>query len=129
MIHIARKDLGLSEDTYRAILAEVTGKDSSKDLDERQLVRVVERLRERGWRPKAAGKRSEKPAVRMAWALWTQLDELGALRTPTRAAFRKFCSQLVGVEEPEWMSPEQLNKTIESLKVWVRRVEKEAAGG
>lgn len=125
MIHIARKDLGLSEDAYRAILSEVTGKDSSKDLDERQLLRVVERLREHGWKPKS-GKRSEKPAVRMAWALWTQLGTLKALHTPTRAAFRKFCAQLVGVEEVEWMSPEQLAKTIESLKVWVRRVEREA---
>lgn len=50
-IHIARKDLGLDDDTYRAMLEHLTGHRSSKDCTDRQLVMVIASLRRRGWNP------------------------------------------------------------------------------
>lgn len=50
-IHIARKDLGLDDDTYRAMLEHLTGHRSSKDCTNRQLVMVIASLRRRGWNP------------------------------------------------------------------------------
>ena len=49
-LHIARKDLGLDDDTYRAMLQNLTGKRSSADCTDRQLVMLVAALRKRGWK-------------------------------------------------------------------------------
>lgn len=43
-LHIARKDLGLDDDTYRAMLQNLTGKRSSADCTDRQLVMLVAAL-------------------------------------------------------------------------------------
>ena len=61
-LHIARKDLGLDEVTYRAMLENLTGKRSAADCTDRQLVMLVAALRKRGWkdsRPKAPKVRPE----------------------------------------------------------------------
>lgn len=50
-LHIARKDLGLDDDTYRAMLEHLTGHRSSKECTDRQLVMVIASLRRRGWNP------------------------------------------------------------------------------
>lgn len=125
MVHCAKKDLGLSEDDYRAILEQVTGHSSARDCSDGQLGLVVDRLRARGWRPKKGGKRSNDPAVRKIWALWAALGELGALRTPTRQGLRQFCRSQVQVEDPEWLSPAQARQIIEALKDWKARAERQ----
>lgn len=125
MVHCARKDLALDEDTYRAVLEHVTGHSSCRDCTEGQLGAVVDQFRARGWKPKKQSKRSDSPSVRKVWALWGALGESGALHTPTRAALRTYCKKLVGVEEPEWMSPEQIIRVIENLKSWEKRTRKD----
>ncbi len=49
-VHIARKDLGLSEEEYRAILRELFGTGSAAQLSERQLGALVAHFLHRGWR-------------------------------------------------------------------------------
>ena len=44
-IHIAKKDLGLDDDTYRLRLERLTGKTSARDLTVPQLARIVADLR------------------------------------------------------------------------------------
>lgn len=121
MVHCAKKDLGLEDETYRAVLHEVTGHDSCRDCTDGELARVVEHFRARGWTPKKEGKRSSSPAVRLVWVLWGELRNAGALRNPSRAALRAYCKRMVQVEDPEWMNPDQLNIIIEGLKSWKRR--------
>lgn len=65
-VHIAKKDLGLDEDTYRAVLTRVTGHDSSANCSVPELVRAVAEFRRLGWTPtskaKPAGKSVSRPA-------------------------------------------------------------------
>jgi phage gp16-like protein len=56
-IHIAKKQLGLDDETYRAMLWTVARVKSSADLDEYGRQRVIEHLRR-------AGFKTEKPAGR-----------------------------------------------------------------
>lgn len=49
-VHIARKDLGLSEEEYRATLRELFGTESAAQLSEGQLGELVEHFLHRGWR-------------------------------------------------------------------------------
>lgn len=59
-VHIAAKDLGLDDETYRAMLEDLTGHRSARDCTDRQLVMILAALRKRGWNPK--GKKT--PVVR-----------------------------------------------------------------
>ncbi len=53
-IHIARKDLGLDDDDYRALLRRVTGMHSAGSLEEDERGRVLAELAKLGWRPAKA---------------------------------------------------------------------------
>jgi phage gp16-like protein len=48
-IHIAKKDLGLDDDTYRAMLQQVGGVASSKDLTALGRAKVLEHLKSHGF--------------------------------------------------------------------------------
>lgn len=129
MIHLAQVQLGLDDDTYRDLLERVTGQRSARFLSEPQLGEVVDAMRERGFAPARKAARSDKPHVRKVWALWAQLEETGRLRSPGRAACRAFVKRMTGVEEPDWLTPEQANVVIEALKAWLRRPAGQPAEG
>ena len=123
-LHIARKELGLDESTYRAVLERVTGEESAAQLDDTQIVRVLEDLKSRGWIPKVRADKprtSSTPHVRKIWALWNDMCRAGIPRTPTRAALRAFVETQTGVADPEWLTPEQASAVTEALKAWQRR--------
>lgn len=54
-VHIAKKDLGLDDDTYRRLLKNVTGRESASKCTVRQLIDVVKYMRERGWSENGRG--------------------------------------------------------------------------
>lgn len=124
-IHVAKKQLGLDDDTYRDLLERVTGKRSAKDLDPRELLAVVNALRAAGWKG-ATNPRSGKPHVRKIWAMWHAMKVDGVVKAnDERAALRAFVERLTGVTDPEWLTPEQGSTVIESIKQWKKRVESE----
>lgn len=122
-IHIARKDLGLSDDDYRAILTRVAGADSASKLGPSGLAAVLTEFARLGWKaaPKGfGGKRSDKPGVRLIFGLWTELGNLG-LVTPTRPALFAFVKRQTNVNNPDWLTAGDVNKVIEGLKAMRRR--------
>lgn len=122
MVHIARKDLGWTEETYRDVMFATTGKDSAKALTPHELNKFLDECKRRGWKPaRAKRKASSSPAVRKVWSLWTELCEAGIAREPTRAALRSFVKRMTGVGDPEWLDAEQARVVIEALKAWQKR--------
>lgn len=70
-IHIAKKELALTDAEYRAILREVAGVDSAKYLDavgDRAVMARLYALRDE--RRGAAPKRVKTPTERKIWRLW-----------------------------------------------------------
>lgn len=132
MVHIARKDLGLDEETYRAVLERVTGRSSAGELEERELSKVIDAFKVKGWQPRA-GKRpvtkSDKPFVRKVYALWGELHREGIVRGESRSALRAFVKRLTGAADPEWLTLKEAMTVIESLKQWRERVERERREG
>ena len=49
-IHLAKNQLGLDDDTYRSIIQQAVGKDSSTKCTDKQLEKVIEKLKEKGWK-------------------------------------------------------------------------------
>lgn len=126
MVHIARKDLGLDEETYRAALEQVAaGKSSAAELSDAELSRMVDHFRAHGWTPKTTTgrpvRRSDASHVRKVWAIWGDMCKAGIVRTPTRAALRAFVERMTGRADPEWLTPLEANRVIEGLKAWRER--------
>lgn len=62
-IHIARRDLGMDDATYRAMLISVVQTDSAKTLDEEGRRRVLDHLKSHGWRPTKPRRDSARPRI------------------------------------------------------------------
>lgn len=130
LVHCARRDLALSEDTYRTVLEQVAGASSARDLSDAQLGRVVEHFRRLGWAPQKGTRQiSQKPHVRKVWALWRSVCDLGGARAPTPASLRAFVQRLTGVTDPEWLTVAQAAQVIENLKTWQARLRRERRDG
>jgi len=123
-VHIAKKELALQEESYRAILERVTGRTSSKDCSKRQLEAVLGEFKRLGWTPKA-GKNSPsgRPHVRLIYALWKEAGIVGAVDNASTEGLRSFVARQTGKEAPEFLKPAEANLVIEGLKAMIRRVE------
>lgn len=127
-VHIAKKELGLDDETYRAILKRITGKDSAAKCKLWQLDNVLREMKNLGWKPKKT-KKDFRPAsdemVAKIYALWRALHNAGAIDDPSQIALRAFVKRQIKKEAPEFLTIKEKIKVIEALKSWLRRVEKE----
>ncbi len=125
IINIAKGQLGLEEDDYRALLQRVTGLSSIRAMSERQRIDVVEEMKRLGFRVQSGGKKlppSVKPYIRLIHALWKNCHRLGVIENGSREALRAFCKRFVAhgingvVVDPDLLSYEQATPIIEALK-------------
>ncbi len=127
-VQIGRRDLGMDEESYRALLERVTGRSSSSGMSDRNLRKVLEEFERLGWKPSKKRPASDKPHVRKVFAIWADMGRAGIPGTGKVAALRTFVQRQTktlaspaGITDPEWLSPEDANKVIEGLKAWRRR--------
>lgn len=125
-IHIAKKDLGLDDDTYRDMLFAVARVRSSADLDQGGRTAVIEHLRKSGFAKKrpqlGAAERVNKPAV--AADCQSLVDKLEAQLTAAAlpwAYAEAMAARMFRVERLEWCRPEQLRKIVAALEYARRR--------
>lgn len=125
IINIAKGQLGLDEDTYRALLTRITGVASLRAMTERQKIAVLDEMKRLGFRVKSGGRKlpaSVKPYVRLIHALWKSCHRLGVIESGSRESLRAFCKRFVAhgldgvVVDPDLLSYEQATPIIEALK-------------
>ncbi len=118
-IHIARKELGLQEAAYRALLQRVGKVESAKDLSDRAAAAVIAEFKRLGWAPKESTRPpAQRADVRKIYALWGAL-QAGPL---DREALRAWVKRRFQVSAPEFLKPPQAREAIEQLKAWQKRV-------
>lgn len=131
-VHVAKKEMNLLDDDYRAMLVRVTGHLSASECDVTQLRRMVEELKAKGFKPKPARGRSmrgaapatpaaDHPSAKKARALWISLHHLGAIHNPSEQALEAFARRQLGVERLQWANQAQSYKLIEALKAIAER--------
>jgi len=128
-IHIAKKDLGLTDDSYRDLMRVVTGKESARDLDEGEAGRLMDRFYELGFReaPARKVKVAASPLVGKARALWSSLYWLGVVgkhddtRGPDWRALDAFAERQTGKEALAFCTPAETVKVIEGLRAMCAR--------
>ena len=116
-IHIAKKSLAMVDDSYRALMMRITGEASAKDCSDAQLIKLLDEFKRLGF---AAPKRkSDKPFVRMIYAIWGDLKPF--LSAPDDSALASFVRRQTGIDRPEWLDGKQAIKVTEALKSWLAR--------
>lgn len=130
-VHLAKKQLALTDDSYRDILRRVTGHESASALPEPLLDKVLAEFKRLGWKPRPGRTGTSKHAqIRMIHAVWKDLVTLGAVDAEDAAsALRSFVQRQTktlanpqGVSAAEFLDSHQANKVLEGLKAWLRRV-------
>lgn len=130
-VHVAKKALGLVDDSYRDVLAKVTTHRSAALCSDRQLSDVLVHFKKLGWAgpPAPTGGRpaSGKPHVRLVWAIWGELQPL--LAEADADTLRGFVLRQTktrknpeGISDPEWLDPQEARKVIHGLRGWLDRV-------
>uniref|UniRef100_UPI0035C756FE gp16 family protein n=1 Tax=Serratia quinivorans TaxID=137545 RepID=UPI0035C756FE len=127
LIHIARNDLKMDEDTYRQMLQGLTGRASTKGMDIPQLTRVLESMKKKGFRIKPAGKAKSGPPLdnhpqsKKIRALWLEMASAGIVRDSSEQALALWVNRETGISALRWLSNEQASSVIEKLKKWQHR--------
>lgn len=129
MIHIAKKDLNIDDDTYRNILWTCASVKSSKDLDFHGRTKVIEHFKACGWKPKPPAKTkqttklSDEPQHKKIRALWLELHAVGTVIDPSEKAILRFIKNQTKIDRMEWLSNKQASQIIERLKQWLNRAQ------
>lgn len=124
-IHVAKKQLGLDDDTYRAKLAQITGKSSVKDMTEAERQRVLTVFRNDGFRPvdgKPAGGKLAGPFAKKLQALWIAGYNLGVVSDRRDAALIAFVKRQTGLDAVRFLHhADDARAAIDGLKGWLKR--------
>lgn len=129
-IHIAKKDLGLDDDTYREIIRQAVNKSSAKDCTDRQLLKVVKTFEEKGWKHKKSLNQYRKvPTGRYdlekIYALWGELQGLGVVKSTELVELDKWVNRMTNGKRSsaQFLEESWAQRIIECLKKWIKRVE------
>ncbi|MBP9100499.1 MAG: regulatory protein GemA [Nitrosomonas sp.] len=121
-IHIARKDLGLDEDTYRAMLMDVAGVESAADLTAKGRRDVLARFESRGWK----NKKHRAPEVTAEKAPY--IRKIGALLADMKLSWNYahgIAKQMFKKQRVQWCEADQLRAVVAALaKEQTKRREK-----
>ncbi|MGH8782090.1 gp16 family protein [Paraburkholderia sp.] len=125
-IHVAKKQLAMDEDSYRAMLRSVGGVGSSRDLTPLAASRVLRHLERSGFKPTGKAATGDRPAAddpqsSKIRALWLDLHARGVVRNSSEAALCAYVKRQTGVDTLQWLTAEQASRVIEAMKKWVER--------
>ena len=123
-IAVARKQLGLSDGEYRAVLFDVAGAGSTKQLDGTGFELLVSRFKRLGWQPRF--RRGEFYGFRPGMASPAQVTLIRALwgeytgDAGSDLTLGKWL-RIFGVAHPRFLTAEQAPKVITALKAMAGR--------
>lgn len=140
LAHIAKAQLRMDDDIYRANLKAWTGKSSTKDMSLPQLEKVHDGFKSLGFKPVTASKKlpGKKPlqddVLRKLGQIWTQMAAQGFIHNSSYTALEAWAVKQsthlnsgVAIERLEWMT-EIASSLVEQLKRWHRRLMLEQLG-
>ncbi|MGY5789078.1 gp16 family protein len=126
-IHVAKKQLGLDEDTYRAKLQVITGKTSTKGMTEAEREKVLSVFRKEGFQPKSNRRADGRLKLTGKFAgklqaLWIAAWNLGIVQNRDDAALVAFVERQTNIEHVRFLKhAADARRVIEALKGWIAR--------
>lgn len=120
-IQTGRRKLGLDDETYRGLLADVSGgKTSSRELNAHQLKEVLRRMRDAGFRS------STDPQLQKIRSLWFSMYDEGVVRNRSDRSITAYIRRITGKSAHD-CGVKDLQRVIETLKQWIDRMDDPAA--
>ena len=136
LIHIAKKQLCLDDETYRKILCDLTGIASCKSMNIDQLDTVLQHMKSKGFKPigknknlspKTRDKKKKTPLDKLRQQ-WIEMSRFGFIRDSSEQALLAWSKQQakrmnknIPIDRLEWLKPEMTYVLIEQLKMWFKR--------
>lgn len=120
-IHVAKKQLDMDDDSYRALLQRAAGVRSASDLDWQGFVAVLDELQRLGFKPSyKGGKRRTTPAADKD-ALVGKIKAYLATAGRTEAYADGISKRAFKVDRFEWLKVDQLYRLAQMLGMDAKR--------
>jgi len=117
-IHIAKTQLGMDDDTYRDMLWNIANVRSSRDLTTTGRLRILQYLRDKGWKKKLPAKAQRGKSPSNAINKDALIGKIAALLTEMQlpwAYANGISQQMFKIERVDWCTPQQLHKIVAAL--------------
>ena len=135
LIHIAKGQLGLDDDTYRAALFGAAGKTSCSQMSIPELNQVLEHFKKAGFKTKAKRRLSPKSdpkqfgEINKVRAIWITMHKQGFVRDGSETALDSYVNRVLNRNKlgqnisfhTHFLTQQQALKVLESLKQWQKR--------
>lgn len=122
-IHIAKAQLGLSDDEYRAILARTAGVSSAKQLTNRNVGNVLHEFRRLGFVPKPV-KKAGRQAPRPPRSRARVMDKIEAMLAEASRPWGYadgMARHMFKVERVDWLDDDKLQRLMQALIIDAKR--------
>lgn len=123
-IHIAKKDLGLDDETYRALLNRVAGVTSAKDFTPLQTVAVLAEFERLGWKPNTKPKAGGRAKPNVAPDRKKLVGKIEAFMAEAGRPWEYadgMALRMFKVERVEWLNAKQLGSLVSALTYDAKR--------
>jgi len=123
-IHIAKKQCGLGDEEYRALLLGTTGVSSAREINtDEQYKKLMEAFGKHGFKSQAYTKRRiTDKQISKCYALWCRLYKHNAVKSKKYSAMMSWIYRQLGSKQ-DIIRHDQKSALIEDLKNWLDRVE------
>lgn len=139
LIHIAKTQLQLDEDTYRAMLNGCVGKTSCKAMDWAELNKVYEHLKSKGFKAKSKAKSTKRLSpkstartlgeVAKMRAIWITMAKQGFVKDESETALDAYVNRMLNRRKvgenvsfhTQFLTWQQATQVLEALKQWHKR--------
>lgn len=132
LIHLAKKNLAMDDDDYRAMLLRVAGVESSKMLDAVGFAAVMEELEKLGFVSTAAREKKQEPYRQGSHATYAQRSLIRRLWQAYKGeedmpGLRRWLQRQFKVSDPRFLDRETTRKVIFALKNFKPKTQAEAS--
>ncbi|WP_434777669.1 gp16 family protein [Neisseria sp. Ec49-e6-T10] len=120
-IHIAKQQLCMVDDDYRALLIRITGKRSSTQLSDTQLNDVLRELERLGFQPK---KRDITAPPNPKTDIAPMIAKIEALLAHSNLPWtyaHAMAERMFNIKRVQWLNPRQIHKLVAALQMSANR--------
>lgn len=120
-IHVAKAQLGLDDDTYRALLLRETGKNSCAAMNLRELEKVLTAMGRQGFKPTRPNL-GRRPSPRgSADAMIRKVEALLLDNGLTWDYAHGMAKRMFSVDQVHWLPDDKLHKLVAALQIHANR--------
>ena len=129
-VKIGQQQLGLDDDTYRALLEGAVGKRSAAKMTETELAKVVAVMEAQGFQALTNKHQANKPDVTASKRpLMNKLEALLADGNKPWRYAEAMAERMFGRKQLQWLDHDELHKLVAALQIQANRANKEANDG